>query len=115
MPEAARNGDETLCIIEYEEYDPETEETTYECIPETRNVSIGSGDVYINGQLAARKNTDNTTHDPACNIKSGSSTVSINGQPAARIGDSVCCSCVNSHCSEDGVITEGSDNVSIGG
>lgn len=70
------------------------------CFPPTPIIA-GSGDTFINGKPAARKDDAALLHACPCPymphgvhgraIAAGSSNVSINGKPAARIGDAINC------------------------
>ncbi len=71
-------------------------------------IETGSGNVFINGRLAARAVKDTAAckdHAPHRRIAQGSDSVFINGFPAARVKDKTEC---------DGTISEGSSNVFIG-
>ncbi|MCL2085180.1 MAG: PAAR domain-containing protein [Oscillospiraceae bacterium] len=73
-----------------------------------------SANVYINALAAATIGSITTEYDGCCGtsrgaVGEGSSTVFINGRPAARIGDAV-----NVH-NGAGEVTDGSQNVYIGG
>jgi uncharacterized Zn-binding protein involved in type VI secretion len=91
MPDAARQGDTTLCWV-----DIGGVLTTV-----TKNIAQGSNKVTTDGKPQAYLG-HLTTHP--CNIASGSNKVSIQGHPAARTGDSVSCG---------GHITSGSSKVTI--
>jgi uncharacterized Zn-binding protein involved in type VI secretion len=78
------------------------------------NIASGSGDVFINGQSAARKGDTSSAHKRpgspcpthTSSIAGGSSSVFINGRAAARVGDAFAgCTSVSS----------GSGDVFIGG
>jgi len=70
------------------------------CFPPTPIIA-GSGDTFINGKPAARKDDAVLLHGCPCPktphgihgraIAAGSCNVSINGKPAARIGDAINC------------------------
>jgi len=69
-------------------------------------ITSGSGDVTVNGKLAARVGdylAPHCKHSRA--IAAGSSSVTINGRPAARVDDAINCG---------GKVATGSGNVTIG-
>ncbi len=70
------------------------------------SITSGSDNVTINGQPAARLNEAAKCDPASCQITSGSASVFINGQPAARVKDPT---------DHGGEITQGSNNVFIGG
>ena len=96
MPPAARLGDSC---------------TGHDSWPPRGN-NQGSPNVTINGRPAHRQGDSFPVHcnpTPQCHgavLAGGSSTVTVNGKPAGRIGDAVSCG---------GTVTEGSENVIIGG
>ena len=106
MPAATRLGDTTTGVCDLGLPD----------CPHSRTgtISVVSGDVFINGLGAHRKDDTGPTNCPhggTFQSVAASGTVFINGKGAVRVGDATTCVV----CGQPGSHTSGSGNVFIGG
>ncbi len=106
MPSATRQWDGTTGICNI----------GLSCCPHERNGTNAavSGNVFINGLGAHRKNDTGPTNCPhggTFQSTGASATVFVNGRGLTRVGDSTVCI----SCGMDGSHTDGSPNVFAGG